>query len=122
MAVFRPESCPPMQMDAAERASLPRRFLRALIQPLVLIVAVLLWQQAGSWRRHFIQMTIASNTHTQQVVKWLQMNVRGFQRQALQQQLCQPFDCLQVLRGGAFGVGGSGIHAQDCRQMHALSG
>jgi tripartite ATP-independent transporter DctM subunit len=41
MAVFRPESCPPMEMDAAERASLPRRFVRALVPPLVLIVAVL---------------------------------------------------------------------------------
>lgn len=41
MAVLRPASCPPLEMDAAERASLPARFVRALIPPLVLIVAVL---------------------------------------------------------------------------------
>ncbi len=40
-AWFRPASCPPLLMDAAERASLPRRFIRALVPPLVLIVAVL---------------------------------------------------------------------------------
>ncbi|MBY0332669.1 MAG: TRAP transporter large permease subunit [Acetobacteraceae bacterium] len=41
LAVVRPASCPPMQMDAAERASLPGRFIRALVPPLALIVAVL---------------------------------------------------------------------------------
>lgn len=41
LSVARPESCPPLQMDAAERATLGRRFLRALVPPLVLIVAVL---------------------------------------------------------------------------------
>ena len=41
LAVVRPKTCPPMVMDAAERASLPRRFLRALMPPLALIVAVL---------------------------------------------------------------------------------
>ncbi|MCB4820212.1 TRAP transporter large permease [Roseicella aerolata] len=41
MAVVRPASCPALQMDEAERASLGRRFLRALVPPLLLIVAVL---------------------------------------------------------------------------------
>jgi len=40
-SILRPESCPPLQMDEAERASLPRRFVRALVPPLVLIGAVL---------------------------------------------------------------------------------
>jgi tripartite ATP-independent transporter DctM subunit len=41
LSILRPSSCPPLEMDAAERASLPRRFIRALMPPLVLIVAVL---------------------------------------------------------------------------------
>lgn len=41
LAVVSPKSCPPLQMTDAERASLGRRFLRALIPPLLLIVAVL---------------------------------------------------------------------------------
>lgn len=41
LAVLRPSSCPAMVMDAEERASLGRRFVRALIPPLLLIVAVL---------------------------------------------------------------------------------
>jgi tripartite ATP-independent transporter DctM subunit len=41
LAVLRPASCPALVMDAAERATLGRRFLRALIPPLLLIVAVL---------------------------------------------------------------------------------
>ncbi|MDP2334825.1 MAG: TRAP transporter large permease subunit [Reyranella sp.] len=41
LAVVRPKSCPALVMDAAERASLGRRFVRALIPPLLLIVAVL---------------------------------------------------------------------------------
>jgi len=41
VAMVRPAACPALVMDAAERASLGRRFLRALIPPLLLIVAVL---------------------------------------------------------------------------------
>ncbi|MCW5733059.1 MAG: TRAP transporter large permease subunit [Enhydrobacter sp.] len=41
LAIVRPSSCPAMVMDDAQRASLGRRFVRALIPPLVLIVAVL---------------------------------------------------------------------------------
>jgi tripartite ATP-independent transporter DctM subunit len=41
MAIFRPASCPPMEMSDEERATLPRRFIRALVPPLVLIMAVL---------------------------------------------------------------------------------
>ena len=41
LAVARPSSCPALVMDEAERASLGRRFLRALVPPLLLIVAVL---------------------------------------------------------------------------------
>jgi len=41
LAVVRPASCPALVMDAAERASLGRRFVRALIPPLLLIIAVL---------------------------------------------------------------------------------
>lgn len=41
LAVIRPSSCPALVMDAKERASLGRRFVRALIPPLLLIVAVL---------------------------------------------------------------------------------
>jgi tripartite ATP-independent transporter DctM subunit len=41
LAVVRPSSCPALVMDAKERASLGRRFVRALIPPLLLIVAVL---------------------------------------------------------------------------------
>ena len=41
MAVARPSSCPALKMDDVERASLGRRFLRALVPPLLLIVAVL---------------------------------------------------------------------------------
>ena len=41
LAVVRPEDCPALVMDDAQRASLGRRFVRALIPPLLLIVAVL---------------------------------------------------------------------------------
>ncbi|MBX3499636.1 MAG: TRAP transporter large permease subunit [Alphaproteobacteria bacterium] len=41
LAVARPQSCPAMVMTDEERASLGRRFIRALVPPLVLIVAVL---------------------------------------------------------------------------------
>ncbi|MGH8432479.1 MAG: TRAP transporter large permease, partial [Solimonas sp.] len=41
MAVLRPSTCPALVMDAAQKASLGRRFVRALIPPLLLIVAVL---------------------------------------------------------------------------------
>lgn len=41
LALIRPEKCPPLLMSEAERASLGRRFLRALVPPLLLIVAVL---------------------------------------------------------------------------------
>lgn len=41
LAVARPQSCPAMVMSAEEKASLSRRFVRALVPPLVLIVAVL---------------------------------------------------------------------------------
>lgn len=41
LAIVRPSTCPALVMDAAERASLGRRFVRALIPPLLLIVAVL---------------------------------------------------------------------------------
>jgi tripartite ATP-independent transporter DctM subunit len=41
LTVTRPASCPALVMDAAQRASLGRRFVRALVPPLVLIVAVL---------------------------------------------------------------------------------
>jgi TRAP-type mannitol/chloroaromatic compound transport system permease large subunit len=40
-AIFAPESCPPVAMDAAERAGLMRRVVSALVPPFVLIVAVL---------------------------------------------------------------------------------
>lgn len=40
-ALFRPSSCPPLIMSAEEKASLGRRFLRALVPPLALIIAVL---------------------------------------------------------------------------------
>jgi tripartite ATP-independent transporter DctM subunit len=41
LAVVRPKSCPALVMTEAEKASLGRRFVRALIPPLLLIVAVL---------------------------------------------------------------------------------
>jgi tripartite ATP-independent transporter DctM subunit len=41
LAVVQPKSCPALVMDDAQRASLGRRFVRALIPPLLLIVAVL---------------------------------------------------------------------------------
>jgi tripartite ATP-independent transporter DctM subunit len=41
LAIFRPKSCPALIMTAEERASLGRRFLRALVPPLLLIIAVL---------------------------------------------------------------------------------
>ena len=41
LAVVRPRDCPAMVMTDAERASLGRRFVRALIPPLLLIIAVL---------------------------------------------------------------------------------
>ena len=41
LAVVRPSSCPPLAMTPDERASLGRRFVRALIPPLLLIIAVL---------------------------------------------------------------------------------
>jgi tripartite ATP-independent transporter DctM subunit len=41
LALLRPSSCPALIMDAEERASLGRRFVRALIPPLLLIIAVL---------------------------------------------------------------------------------
>ena len=41
LAVVRPASCPAMVMSAEEKASLGRRFVRALVPPLLLIVAVL---------------------------------------------------------------------------------
>ena len=41
LAFVQPKSCPAMVMDESQRASLPRRFVRALIPPLLLIVAVL---------------------------------------------------------------------------------
>ncbi|WP_421999957.1 TRAP transporter large permease [Reyranella sp.] len=41
LAVLRPATCPALVMNDAERASLGRRFVRALIPPLLLIVAVL---------------------------------------------------------------------------------
>lgn len=41
LALVRPANCPALVMDDAERASLGRRFVRALIPPLLLIVAVL---------------------------------------------------------------------------------
>ena len=41
LAVVRPSSCPALVMDAKERASLVLRFVRALIPPLLLSVAVL---------------------------------------------------------------------------------
>jgi tripartite ATP-independent transporter DctM subunit len=40
-AVLQPETCPALEMDAAERRGLPRRVALALMPPLVLIVAVL---------------------------------------------------------------------------------
>ena len=40
-AITSPESCPPVQMSAAERAGLARRVVAALVPPFVLIVAVL---------------------------------------------------------------------------------
>ena len=41
LAVFRPQTCPPLVMTEEERRTLPRRILSALLPPLVLIVAVL---------------------------------------------------------------------------------
>src|SRR5918995_4386267 len=41
LAFVRPRDCPALVMDDAQRASLGRRFVRALIPPLLLIVAVL---------------------------------------------------------------------------------
>ena len=41
LAVVRPADCPALVMTAEERASLGRRFVRALIPPLLLIIAVL---------------------------------------------------------------------------------
>jgi tripartite ATP-independent transporter DctM subunit len=41
LAIVKPTSCPALVMSDAERASLGRRFVRALIPPLLLIVAVL---------------------------------------------------------------------------------
>jgi tripartite ATP-independent transporter DctM subunit len=41
LAIFRPASCPALKMTAEEKASLGRRFFRALVPPLLLIVAVL---------------------------------------------------------------------------------
>ncbi|MGE0416154.1 MAG: TRAP transporter large permease subunit [Acetobacteraceae bacterium] len=41
MALLKPSACPPLVMTAEEKASLGRRFVRALIPPLALIVAVL---------------------------------------------------------------------------------
>ncbi len=41
LAVVRPRSCPALVMSAEEKASLGRRFVRALVPPLVLIIAVL---------------------------------------------------------------------------------
>jgi tripartite ATP-independent transporter DctM subunit len=41
LAVARPQSCPAMVMTDEERASLSRRFVRALVPPLLLIIAVL---------------------------------------------------------------------------------
>lgn len=41
LAVVRPKSCPALIMSADEKASLGRRFVRALVPPLLLIIAVL---------------------------------------------------------------------------------
>jgi len=41
LAVLKPGTCPPLTMNAEERKTLGRRFLRALVPPLLLIVAVL---------------------------------------------------------------------------------
>lgn len=41
LAVAKPQSCPAMVMTDEERASLGRRFIRALVPPLALIIAVL---------------------------------------------------------------------------------
>jgi tripartite ATP-independent transporter DctM subunit len=41
LAFVRPLDCPALVMDAAQRATLGRRFVRALIPPLLLIIAVL---------------------------------------------------------------------------------
>jgi tripartite ATP-independent transporter DctM subunit len=41
MAVIRPKSCPALVMDAAQRRGLPRRVMRALLPPLLLIMSVL---------------------------------------------------------------------------------
>ena len=41
LAWFRPQTCPPLLMTAEERASLGQRFIRALVPPLLLIIAVL---------------------------------------------------------------------------------
>jgi tripartite ATP-independent transporter DctM subunit len=41
LAIVRPRSCPALVMDAEEKRTLPRRFLRALVPPLLLIIAVL---------------------------------------------------------------------------------
>ncbi len=41
VAIFRPAACPALVTTAAERASLGRRFVRALVPPLLLIIAVL---------------------------------------------------------------------------------
>ncbi len=41
LAVVRPASCPALVMSAEEKSSLGRRFVRALVPPLLLIIAVL---------------------------------------------------------------------------------
>ncbi|MDP1966581.1 MAG: TRAP transporter large permease subunit [Reyranella sp.] len=41
LSFMRPKDCPALVMDVAQRATLGRRFVRALIPPLLLIVAVL---------------------------------------------------------------------------------
>ena len=41
LAFVRPKTCPPLLMTAEERASLGQRFIRALVPPLLLIIAVL---------------------------------------------------------------------------------
>ena len=40
-SIFDPQSCPPLEMDAARRAGLAGRVLKALLPPLLLILAVL---------------------------------------------------------------------------------
>ena len=41
LAFVRPADCPALEMDAAQRGTLARRFVRALIPPLLLIIGVL---------------------------------------------------------------------------------